>query len=49
MARSKTDLPRMQNPARSRTPVELGLKVAAQAVWRLENRKTRRHDAAIRS
>ena len=33
MARSKTDLPRMQNPARSRVPpIELGLKIAAQAV-----------------
>ena len=39
MARSKTDLPRMQNPARSRTPVELGLKVASQAVGRVEKPK----------
>src|SRR6476620_2340402 len=39
MARSKTDLPRMQNPARSRTPVELGLKVASQAVGRAEKTK----------
>src|SRR3569833_1364321 len=31
MARSKTDLPRMQNPARARTPVDHGLKVAAKA------------------
>src|SRR5712672_762524 len=39
MARSKTDLPRMQNPARSRTPVELGLKVASQAAGRGEKPK----------
>src|SRR4051794_14106950 len=39
MARSKTDLPRMQNPARSRTPVELGLKVASQAAGRVEKPK----------
>ena len=39
MARSKTDLPRMQNPARSRAPVELGLKVAAQAAGRVEKPK----------
>src|SRR5206468_11231787 len=47
MARSKTDLPRMQNPARSRAPVELGLKigtqvgaqVAAQALGRAEKPK----------
>src|ERR1043165_765216 len=39
MARSKTDLPRMQNPARSRTPVELGLKVAPQPVGRVEKPK----------
>src|SRR5690242_8320962 len=39
MARSKTDLPRMQNPARSRTPVELGLKVASQAASRAEKTK----------
>src|SRR4249920_1539299 len=39
MARSKTDLPRMQNPARSRTPVELGLKVASQATSRAEKTK----------
>jgi RelA/SpoT family (p)ppGpp synthetase len=31
MARSRTDLPRMQNPARSRMPVDLGLKIASQA------------------
>src|SRR6478752_3404535 len=46
MARSKTDLPRMQNPARSRTPVELGLKVAAQAVGRTE--KTQKPAAMMR-
>ena len=34
MARSQTDLPRMQNQARSRAPVERGLKVAAQAAGR---------------
>src|SRR5260221_14152532 len=39
MARSKTDLPRMQNPARSRAPAELGLKVAAQAAGRVEKPK----------
>ena len=39
MARSKTDLPRMQNPARSRTPVELGLKVASQTAGRAEKPK----------
>src|SRR6476659_11167183 len=39
MARSKTDLPRMQNPARSRTPAELGLKVASQAAGRVEKPK----------
>src|SRR5215218_2198473 len=36
MARSKTDLPRMQNPARGRAPLELGLKVASQAAARTE-------------
>jgi guanosine-3',5'-bis(diphosphate) 3'-pyrophosphohydrolase len=37
MARSKTDLPRMQNPARARAaPIELGLKVASQAATRTE-------------
>src|SRR5689334_23329304 len=40
MARSKTDLPRMQNPARSRMPVELGLKVAARAPDRAEKPKS---------
>src|SRR5476649_2632395 len=30
MARSKADLPRMQNPARSRAPAELGLMLAPQ-------------------
>src|SRR6186713_771093 len=46
MARSKTDLPRMQNPARSRVPLELGLKVAAQAVGRTE--KTQKPGAMMR-
>src|SRR6201994_470249 len=30
MPRSKTDLPRMQNPARARAPLQFGLKVAPQ-------------------
>src|SRR6187431_1301242 len=46
MARSKTDLPRMQNPARSRAPLELGLKVAAQAAGRTE--KTQKPAAMMR-
>jgi guanosine-3',5'-bis(diphosphate) 3'-pyrophosphohydrolase len=32
MPRSSTDLPRMQNQARTRAPIERGRKVAAQAV-----------------
>src|SRR5882757_10930479 len=36
MARSKADLPRMQNPARARAPAELGLKLASQAAVRPE-------------
>ena len=46
MARSKTDLPRMQNPARSRAPLELGLKVASQAAARTE--KTQKPAAMMR-
>ena len=38
MARSKTDLPRMQNPARSRAPLEFGLNVAVQAVAKAEKK-----------
>jgi len=34
MARSKTDLPRMQNPARSRVPLERGSSVLAQVIGR---------------
>ncbi len=36
MARSKTDLPRMQNPARSRAPLDVGLKVASQVIARTD-------------
>src|SRR4029079_114790 len=36
MARSKTDLPRMQNRARSRVPVELGVKLASPPPARSE-------------
>ena len=32
MARSSTDLPRMQNQARTRAPLERGRKIAPQAV-----------------
>jgi RelA/SpoT family (p)ppGpp synthetase len=46
MARSKTDLPRMQNPARARVPVALGLKVASQATGRVE--KTQKPAAMMR-
>ena len=34
MARSKTDLPRMQNPARSRVPLDHGLNIATQVLDR---------------
>jgi guanosine-3',5'-bis(diphosphate) 3'-pyrophosphohydrolase len=36
MARSKTDLPRMQNPARSRVPFARGLSVATQTIGKAE-------------
>ena len=36
MARSKTDLPRMQNPARSRAPLDRGVNVISQAVGKTD-------------
>src|SRR5262245_5599889 len=36
MARSKTDLPRMQNPARPRPSLERGLNMVAQAIGKAE-------------
>ncbi len=36
MARSTTDLPRMQNPARSRVPLKRGLNVLSQAMGKTE-------------
>src|ERR1700759_1302163 len=39
MPRSKTDLPRMQNPARPRAPLQLGLKVSPQVAGEAEKTK----------
>src|SRR6201994_4478001 len=39
MPRSKTDLPRMQNPARARAPLQFGLKSAPQPADKLEKTK----------
>ena len=36
MARSKTDLPRMQNPARNRAPLKRGINVLSQVLGRTE-------------
>ena len=36
MARSKSDLPRMQNPARSRAPLNRGLSIVSQVMGRAE-------------
>src|SRR5882672_1943011 len=36
MARSKSDLPRMQNPAHSRAPLERGLNVVTQVIGKAE-------------
>ena len=36
MARSKTDLPRMQTPARSRAPLRRGINIVSQVVGRKE-------------
>jgi guanosine-3',5'-bis(diphosphate) 3'-pyrophosphohydrolase len=36
MARSKTDLPRMQNPARSRLPLRRGMNIVSQVIGRTE-------------
>jgi GTP diphosphokinase / guanosine-3',5'-bis(diphosphate) 3'-diphosphatase len=36
MARSKTDLPRMQNPARARLPLRHGLNIVSQVIGRTE-------------
>ena len=36
MARSKSDLPRMQNQAHSRAPLERGLNVVSQVIERAE-------------
>jgi guanosine-3',5'-bis(diphosphate) 3'-pyrophosphohydrolase len=40
MARSKTDLPRMQNPARSRQPLRRGLNIVSQVIGRAEEPTT---------
>src|SRR6201994_1826425 len=39
MPRSKTDLPRMQNPARARAPLQFGLKVSPQVAGEAEKTK----------
>ena len=41
MARSKTDLPRMQNPVRSRAPLGRGLNIVSQALGRPEQSERR--------
>src|SRR6201991_3946764 len=46
MARSKADLPRMQNPARPRAPVELGLMLAPQAA--IKSDKAQKPSAMMR-
>src|SRR5947208_6313513 len=39
MARSKTDLPRMQNPARSREPLARGMNVVSQVIGKVEKKE----------
>src|SRR5436309_2468328 len=39
MARSKTDLPRMQNPARSREPLARGMNVVSQVIGKAEKKE----------
>src|SRR5436309_1264068 len=39
MARSKTDLPRMQNPARSRAPLAHGMNIVSQAIGPAEKKE----------